>query len=160
MSERTGGGGEQSRRQALSAFRALGVAEHEAMSSEVAATAAGASEGDVEGFTAESLGAAGCEEYLDALRLLSWQARGLSRALDFINIGGPRGSEDAMMLPIVITAAALADLVTASFVIRDSTSESSARDQAAQSWREAIKELSRMTGNEPITLASGPKRPE
>jgi hypothetical protein len=146
--------------QALVRFRALGAAEHEALRAEAAAVATGAADGDLEGFTAEALGAAGCEEYLDALRLLSWRARELSRALDFINLGGPRGTEDAMMLPIVVVAGALADLVTASFVIRDSTSENSARDDAAQSWRDAIKELSRLTGNEPVTLAAGPKRPE
>jgi hypothetical protein len=145
---------------AVAAFRAVGAAEHDAMRAEAAALAAGATGADLEGFTAENLGAAGCEEYLDALRLLSWRARGLSRALEFINLGGPRGTEDAMMVPIVVTASALADLVTASFTIRDSTSENRARDDAAQSWREAIKDLSRLTGNEPITLATGPKRPE
>ncbi len=62
---------------------------------------------------------------------MSWRARELSRALDFINLGGPRGTDDAMMHPIVVTAAALADLVTASFVIRDSNSENTARDEAA-----------------------------
>jgi hypothetical protein len=160
VTDATGGDDAASHRQALAAFRALGAGEKDAMTAEIAATAAGASERDVERFTAEALGAAGCEEHLDALRLLSWQARRLSLALDFINIGGPRGSEDAMMLPIVVTAAALADLVTASFVIRDSSSENSARDEAAQKWREAIKELGRLTGNEPVTLATGPKRPE
>jgi len=143
---------------ARAAFAALGSAEAAAMAAERAARAARAGEADIEGFTAEALGAAGCDEYLDALRLLSWRARDLSHALDFINIGGPRGTDDAMMLPIVVTAAALADLVTASFTIRDSTSENAARDEAAASWRDAIKELSRLTGNEPIELATAPKR--
>jgi hypothetical protein len=142
------------------AFDALGSAEAAAMAAEAEARAAGAGEGDVEGFTAEALGAAGCAEYLDALRLLSWRAREFSRALGFVNIGGPRGTDDAMMLPIVVTAAALADMVTASFTIRDSTSEDSARDEAAASWRDAIKELSRLTGNEPVELATAPKRHE
>ena len=141
------------------AARAVGAAEQRAMRAEDAAVAAGATEGDVEGFAAETLGAAGCEEYLDALRLLSWRARGLSRALEFINLGGPRGTDDAMMLPIVVTAAALADLASASFTIRDSTAENSARDEAAASWRNAIAALTRLTGNEPVTLAA-PKQSE
>jgi hypothetical protein len=148
-------------RDAIGAARAaaadFGAAEHIAMLAEMAARAAGATEPDLEGFTAEALGAAGCEEYLDALRHLSWRARGLSRALEFINIGGPRGTDDAMMHPIVVTAAALADLVESSFIIRDSTSENSARDDAAAAWRDAIRELSRLTGNEPIELATSPK---
>jgi hypothetical protein len=142
------------------AARAVGAAEAAAMRAESAAVAAGASGSDIEGFTAEALGAAGCEEYLDALQLLSWRAQGLSRALDFINLGGPRGTDDAMMLPIVVTASALADLVTASFVIRDPNSENSARDDAAVTWRDAIKALSRLTGNEPIELAPARKRAE
>lgn len=141
------------------AARAVGLAEQRAIQAEQAALAAGATEGDVEGFVAETLGAAGCEEYLDALRLLSWRARGLSRALEFINLGGPRGTDDAMMLPIVVTAAALADLISASFTIRDSTAENSARDEAAALWRNAIAALTRLTGNEPVTLAA-PRRSE
>jgi hypothetical protein len=117
----------------------------------------GATDADTQGCIAETLGAAGCEEYLDALRLLSWRARGLSRAFAFVDLGGPRGSEDAMMLPIVVTATALADLATASFIIRDPDSENSARDEAAQSWRDAIRELSRLTGNEPVELAPEPE---
>lgn len=143
----------QAKRAAQAAFQSLGVAERLAMRSENAAVAAGASESDQEGFVAESLGAAGCEEYLDALRLLSWRARGLSRALEFIDAGGPRGSDDAMMLPIVVTAAALADLAEASYTIRDPNSENSARDEAAEAWRDAISALSRLTGNEPVELA-------
>lgn len=151
------GNGAGAAAEARAAFRALGAAENQAMAAERAAVAAGATDGDVEGFTAEALGAADCQEYLDALRLLSWRAQELSRALDFINLGGPRGTEDAMMYPIVVTAAALAGLVTASFVIRDTTSENAARDDAAASWRSAIGELSRLTGNEPIELAAAPK---
>lgn len=151
------GNGSDAVAHARRAFRALGSAEHQAMGAETAARAAGASEGDIESFTAETLGEADCQEYLDALRLLSWRAQELSRALEFINLGGPRGTEDAMMYPIVVTAAALADLVTASFVIRDTNSENSARDDAAGSWRDAIKQLSRLTGNEPIELAASPK---
>jgi hypothetical protein len=147
-------------RAARSAFQVLGRAEASAMAGEVAARAAGATEADVEAFTAETLGEANCAEYLDALRLLSWRARELRRALEFINIGGPRGTDDAMMYPIVVTGGALADLVTAAFVIRDSTSENVARDEAAASWSGAIKELSRLTGNEPIELAVAPKRGE
>jgi hypothetical protein len=143
-------------RRAAAACQVVGAAEYAAMVAETAALAGGASEADLEGFTAEALGAAGCQEDLDALRLLSWRARGLSRALDFINVGGPRGTEDAMLLPIVVTAAALADLVTASFVIRDPDSENSDRDDAAASWRDAIRELSRLTGNEPVELATAP----
>ncbi len=143
-------------RRAVAAFGAVGAAEREAMTRE-AAVAGGASEADLEAFTAETLAAAGCDEYLDALRLLSWRARGLGRALEFINLGGPRGTEDAMMLPIVVTAAALADLTTASFIIRDSNSENSDRDDAAASWRDAIRELTRLTGNEPIELATRPR---
>jgi hypothetical protein len=141
-------------RSAAAIFRALGSAEHDAMVAEAAAISGGADDTTLEGFAAETLGAAGCEEYLDALRLLSWRARGLSRALEFVNIGGPRGSDDAMMLPIAVTAAALADLVTASFTMRDTDSENSSRDDAAASWRDAIAELSRLTGNEPVELAS------
>jgi hypothetical protein len=144
-------------RRAVATFASLGGAERAAMAAETQARSDGATDGDLEGFTAEVLGAAGCEEYLDALRLLSWRARGLSRALEFINLGGPRGTEDAMMLPIVVTAAALADLATASFVIRDPDSENSARDDAAASWRDAIGELTRLTGNAPIELSTGPK---
>jgi len=55
-----------------------------------------------------------------------------------------------------VTAAALADLVTASLVIRDPDSENAARDDAASSWRDAIRELSRLTGNEPVELATAP----
>ncbi len=144
-------------RLALAAAGGVGAAEYQAMLAERAAQAAGATDSDLERFTAETLGTARCQEYLDALRLLTWRARGLSRALEFINIGGPRGTDDAMMLPIVVTAAALADLVESSFIIRDSSSENSARDDAAACWREAIGALSRLTGNEPIELASGPK---
>jgi hypothetical protein len=144
-------------RRAAAASQVVGSAEYAAMVAETAAGAGGATESDLEGFTAETLGAAGCQEYLDALRLLSWRARGLSRALEFINVGGPRGTEDAMMLPILVTAAALADLVTASFVIRDPDSENSARDDAAASWRDAMRELSRLTGNEPVELATTPQ---
>ncbi len=140
-------------RRARATFHAVGAAERDAMRSEGVAIAAGASESDLEGFVAESVAAAGCEEYLDALRLLSWRARGLSRALEFIDAGGPRGSDDAMMLPIVVTAAALADLATASYTIRDPNSENAARDEAAESWRDAIGALSRLTGNEPVELA-------
>jgi hypothetical protein len=140
-------------RRARAAFHAVGAAEYEAMQSESVAVAAGASESEQEGFVAESLGAAGCEEYLDALRLLSWRAQGLSRALEFIDAGGPRGSDDAMMLPIVVTAAALSDLAAASYTIRDPNSENAARDEAAESWRHAISALSRLTGNEPAELA-------
>jgi hypothetical protein len=145
-------------RRALPEFAAVGAAEHLAMVAEAAAVAGGASDSDLEGLSAETLGAAQCQEYLDALRLLSWRARGLSRALEFINTGGPRGTEDAMMHPIVVTAAALADLVTASFTIRDSNSENSDRDDAAASWRDAIVELTRLTGNEPVQLATTPRR--
>jgi hypothetical protein len=145
-------------RRAQVAFEVLGGAERQAMVAEREAVAGGAAEAEMEGFTAEILGSAGCEEYLDALRLLSWRARGLSRALEFINLGGPRGTEDAMMLPIVVTANALADLATASFVIRDPDSENSARDDAAASWRDAIRQLARLTGNEPVELATGPTR--
>jgi hypothetical protein len=147
-------------RKALPAFASVGAAEHRAMLAEAVAVAAGASDSDLEAFSAETLGAAQCQEYLDALRLLSWRARGLSRALELINTGGPRGTEDAMMHPIVVTAAALADLVTASFTIRDSNSENAARDDAAASWRDAIRQLSRLTGNEPVELATAPKRAE
>jgi hypothetical protein len=145
-------------RAAVAAFAAVGAAETEAMLAERAAVAAGASDSDLEGFAAEVLGAAGCGEYLDALRLLSWRARVLSRALALIDAGGPRGTEDAMMLPIVVTAAALADLASASYTIRDPDSENTARDEAAESWRAAIGALSRLTGNEPVVLASAPKR--
>jgi len=134
------------------------MADRQALHAEAAAVAAGASDADLEGLLGESLGAARCDEYLDALRLLSWRAGGLSRALEFINLGGPRGTEDAMMLPIVVTAAALADLVAASVTLRDSNSESSARDEAAESWRKAIRALSRLTGNEPVELAAAPRR--
>jgi hypothetical protein len=143
-------------RRAVDACQAVGAAEYTAMVAEAVARAGGATDRDIESFTAETLGAAGCQEYLDALRLLSWEAQGLSRALEFINVGGPRGTEDAMMHPILVTAAALADLVTASLVIRDPDSENSARDDAAMSWREAIRELTRLTGNEPIELATTP----
>ena len=142
---------------ATAAFHALGGAERQAMAAEAAAVRGGASDGDLEGFVAETLGAAACEEHLDALRLLSWRARGLSRALTFIDLGGPRGSEDAMMLPIVVVAAALADLISASCTIRDPNVENTARDQAAATWRHAIGALTRLTGNEPVELTPAAK---
>src|ERR1700722_2810996 len=104
VADDTAGAQRDASRRARVAFEALGKAERSAMAAETDSLRAGAADGDLEGFTAEILGAAGCEEYLDALRLLSWRARGLSRALEFINVGGPRGTEDAMMLPIMVTA--------------------------------------------------------
>jgi hypothetical protein len=147
-------------RAARAAAADVGPAEHRAMVAEAEAVAGGASDSDLEGLAAETLGAAGCQEYLDAMRLLSWRARGLSRALALINIGGPRGTDDAMMLPVVVTASALADLVTALLTIRDQNVENVARDEAAACWRDAIRELSRLTGNEPVELAAAPKHRE
>jgi hypothetical protein len=142
---------------ARQAFAVLGGAERDAMRAEAAAVARGAGESDLVALSAEALGAAGCQEHLDALHLLSWRAGELRRSLELIDLGGPRGTEDAMMVPVVVTAAALAELAQALYVIRNPDSENAARDGAVEAWREAFTQLARLTGHEPVALGSRPE---
>lgn len=141
------------------AFRVLGAAEGQAMRAQAAggpgavdlASSVGVSTDEV--LIAEAFGAAGCEGELDALALLRWRAGGLSQALDYVDLGGPYGVRDRMMGTIGVTAAALARMVAAAYVMRDPESKAVDQREAAETWWAATESLRQALGTEEVKPA-------
>jgi hypothetical protein len=124
------------------AFSLVGAAESQAMVVLQAATEAGAKGADdMARLTGETLGAAGCASELDALDLLRWRAACLSQALEYVDVGGPWGAVDPMMHAIVVTAEALAGLMTACHKMRDPSSGPAETHDAAEEWWAAVGSL-------------------
>jgi hypothetical protein len=124
------------------AFSLVGAAENHAMAAQQAANDIGATTADdAARLTGETLGAAGCASELDALDLLRWRATCLSQALSYVDVGGPWGAVDPMMHAIVVTAEALAGLMTACHKMRDPSSGPADTHDAAEEWWAAIGSL-------------------
>ncbi len=126
------------------AFRVLGAAEGQAKQAQTGATPEDSDEHDV--LIAEAFGAAGCESELDALDLVRWRAQLLSHALDYVDLGGPYGARDRMMGTIGVTAATLARMVDAAYVMRHPESDAAEQKAAAETWWAATDRLRQAIG--------------
>jgi hypothetical protein len=126
------------------AYGVVGAAERHAILAEGAARAAGVSIDDLGRASMDVYKGAACHRVLDALRLVEWRLTRTTQALQQLQLlDGPAGGPDPLGRTILLVAAALAGLLSATAALRDPLRADGDTAVAAHAVRQAITALDR-----------------